>query len=310
MFNQANPSGTPKARPDRRSLHRIGAMLRHWPAMAAAHIKQRRRAPAPSRNLAATLRTWHQRAGLFAFIFLIWLGVSGFLINQSSRWGYDTVRIDWPWLTSLYGIKAAPPAEGFASDGHWITTDGEHLLLDGNPTSHRVDTIVGMATGQLDPSTPLLFVATRQALLALTPDAQLIDEMRPPALPLSEIQRIGMREDSIVLAGDEMLRSTDAGMTWSPTSAEGVEWSEPVTLSEAQQAAVAPHSRPSMSVERILVDSHSGQIFGSYGVWVMNGVAFITVILGISGVWMTLRTSFNRRKRQRAAASAARPGKN
>ena len=58
---------------------------------------------APRRNLSIFLREWHKRAGLFAFLFMGWLGLSGVLINQSPGWGYDTDRIYWRPVMWLYG---------------------------------------------------------------------------------------------------------------------------------------------------------------------------------------------------------------
>src|SRR5579863_634663 len=60
--------------------------------------------PRPRRNLAATLRLWHQRAGLAAFLFLGWLGLSGVLLNEASDLGLNSVRVGWSWLMAIYGL--------------------------------------------------------------------------------------------------------------------------------------------------------------------------------------------------------------
>lgn len=255
----------------------------------------------PQRNLSAVLRQWHQRAGLLAFSFLIWLGVSGFLINQSARWGYDTVRLDWPWLTALYGLGTEPPDRGFEAQDYWLAYAGDRVLLNGEPLEHIFGAPRGLVV-QDDGQQRLLFAATSDAVIVLGPEGALIDDLRSPVLPLHTVHRVGIADNAVVVEGDDTVQSLDGGLSWTPATVDDIDWSRETALSEDQRTALVPYSRPSISIERILVDAHSGQLLGRYGVWLVNAVACVTVILGISGVWMTWRTGRNRRRRQRAAA--------
>jgi hypothetical protein len=69
---------------------------------------------APKKTLTANLRTWHQRVGLGSAAFLIWLAISGALLSRSNELGFDTRRLQWTWLTSMYGLHAESPRMGFA----------------------------------------------------------------------------------------------------------------------------------------------------------------------------------------------------
>ena len=150
------------------------ARMRRWRTQVVTVSVSRSSSAARKPNLTMTLRTWHKRAGLFAFIFMGWLGASGVLINQSADWGYDTVRIDWTWVMSLYSLKPSPPRSGFASDGHWIAATPESTVMDGKALPDHVANPVGFAVGGT-PEAPLMFVAGGDKLLLYTPEGARVD---------------------------------------------------------------------------------------------------------------------------------------
>jgi hypothetical protein len=251
----------------------------------------------PKRNLTATLREWHKRAGLFAFLFMGWLGISGFLINQSADWGYDVVRINWSWVMSLYGLHPEPPRSGLAADGHWLAVTTEATLLDGKPLPTPIHEPLGMVAGGTD-ATPLLFVAGTDRLVLLKPDGTRVDELTASFLPIKAVRRIGTLADSprtVAIQDLDIYTSTD-GLEWKQLSpGANIDWAEAAPLPEAERAKALPYSRPSVSLEHVLVDAHSGRLFGRAGAYVINAVGLAALWLGISGVWMMWRTSRRRR---------------
>jgi hypothetical protein len=281
---------------DKPSTGRIRAMvprrLRQW----RSRSNSKTQAPA-RRNLSMFLREWHKRAGIAAFIFMIWLGASGFLINQSSAWGYDTIRIDWSWVTGLYGLKASPPHEGFIAGDAWLAKSGDVVALNGEELSFSIPAPLGIVASDAA-GLPLLFIATREALYAVTPEGKLYERMMSPIIPVKELVRLGTRGTAIVIEGrDGLHASADGGLSWTTPEDDAVAWSEPKTLTEPQREELAPFSRPTMSLEQTLLDLHSGRIFGDVGVWVVNIVGFMAIFLGISGIWMTWRISRQRSRR-------------
>ncbi|AXQ31608.1 PepSY domain-containing protein [Solimonas sp. K1W22B-7] len=254
----------------------------------------------PKRNLNVLLREWHKRAGLFAFVFMIWLGFSGFLINQSASWGYDTRRVDWGWVMSLYGLHPEPPQSGFQAGSHWLAATTDYTLVDAQPLGTPIREPRGFVLAG-SAEKPLLFVAAAESLLLLTPQGERIDELTPPILPVSNIRRIGMvkgHPGSIAVQDLDAFQSMDEGNTWTPVASTAVEWSEQKALPDAERSRLLPFSRPSVSIEHILVDAHSGRLFGNWGAWVINCVGIAAMLLSISGIWMVYRTSSARRRRQ------------
>lgn len=281
--------------PKGRLRHIVRNRLQRWRSRGP-------RTATPRRNLGMFLRQWHKRAGVAAFLFMIWLGVSGFLINQSSDWGYDTTRIDWSWITGLYGLRASPPSEGFASDAYWLAKAGDTTTLNGVALTYDTPMPLGFVVSTAG-GEALLYMATRESLYLMTPDGTLYDRLDSPIIPLRELRRLGTTPSAVVIEGPEQaFGSPDGGLSWSPlepTALAEVQWSEKTPLSDAQRTDLEPYSRPSMSLEQTLLDLHSGRIFGDVGVWVVNIVGILAVWLGVSGVWMTWRISRQMNSRRR-----------
>ena len=253
------------------------------------------RPPQPKRTLTATLREWHKRAGLAAFLFMGWLGVSGVALNQSASWGLDADRVSWPWLMSMYGLHAQSPATGFQAGDHWIAVLGEHSVLDGRAVSTPVKTPIGLAAigGSL-------LVASYDGVLLLKPDGTRLDELQAGfMLPVSTVKRIGIAERNPAMAviEDKDLYGSLDGESWNKLPAKtAVRWSAPVTLSKTQREAFEDNARPSVAVEQLLIDLHSGRLFGKMGPYVIDAVGIAALWLAISGVWMMWRTNQARKR--------------
>jgi uncharacterized iron-regulated membrane protein len=76
-----------------------------------------------------------------------------------------------------------------------------------------------------------------------------------------------------------------------------VAWSKPMSLDPIYQEKLSQRFQPSLPLERVMLDIHSGRILGSYGPIVMDVVAIVLSVLSLSGVWIYLR-SVRRNKKQ------------
>ncbi|HZP11447.1 MAG TPA: PepSY-associated TM helix domain-containing protein [Nevskiaceae bacterium] len=270
---------------------RLATRLRHW---RDAVLPRRASAPAPKKNFTATLREWHKRAGLAACLFLGWLACSGVLLTRSQSLGFDVERVDWPWLMSLYGLKPEPPRSGFADHGHWLAAAKTATLLDGKPIAQKIESPLGFVS-----IGDARYVATQESVVVLDASGKTTDELRSPFLPVSTVRRIGVVAGTNALAVQDLdaYRSDDGGNNWSTVAPNAVQWSAASPLSDPQRAALTPYSRPSVLVEQLLIDLHSGRLFGPVGAWVITIVGFGALWLAISGSWMWWRIQKARRKR-------------
>jgi hypothetical protein len=221
---------------------------------------------------------------------MFWLGLSGILLNQSPILGLDAKRIDWPWLMSLYGLHAELPKTGFMAGNHWLTASGTALVFDGLPLDASLAAPIGFTiAGQ--GKDHYAYVANADALVISTMDGKVIDQLDSSTLPVDHLQRIGTTVDGreIVVGGSKTFASADGGLTWYAWDASQVTWSHSAPLSAEQARIAGQFGRPSVPIEQILIDLHSGRMFGQIGQYVVDVVGGGAVLLALSGMWMALR---------------------
>jgi len=66
---------------------------------------------------------------------------------------------------------------------------------------------------------------------------------------------------------------------------------------ELEAAARAAYAATMLPWERVLLDLHSGRIFGRFGPWVMDLAALLLVFLAATGPWLWWRQRRKRRAR-------------
>jgi len=266
----------------------------HGPHLSSRDARRTRRAHRRAR-VGVQLHRWHRRAGVFGGVFLFWLAISGMLLNEAPTLGLDQARIGWPWLMRIYGLHETKPDNGYSIDGHWLVAVGDEIRWDGRIVSGA------------DPATPIgavlldgvIYVASADRLTLLkASDGSRVDELGAESLPATPLRRIGQIDGILVLESGlqtvSQYRSPDA-LSWqlAPASEIGaVTWSQAGTLPPAAREAAT--LRPSLPLNRVLADVHSGRIAGPVGVKLIDLVGLAAIILSVTGLWALLR----RRRRE------------
>lgn len=260
-------------------------------AAPSAPAKAKTRQP-----LTALLRKWHQRIGLTAAVFVLWLGASGTILSRSDQLGFDAMRLNWDWLTAWYGLNAEPPRMGFEAAGHWMAATKENTLLDAREVEPRIAPPIGLVTLH-GPTGTQLVIGTADSLVITSPDGARVDELRAPILPVSSLRRIGRTtEGGIAVQDFDAYESRDGGISWTPVLPQSVSWSQPKPLPSEQRKAIEQFARPSVLVEQVLIDLHSGRLFGPVGAWIITLVGLLALLLSISGVWSWWRIKQSRKR--------------
>ncbi|MGH8444390.1 MAG: PepSY domain-containing protein, partial [Solimonas sp.] len=137
------------------------------------------------------------------------------------------------------------------------------------------------------------------SVVLVTPAGERIDELTPPILPVSTIRRIGTvrRNPQIIAVQDlDAYQSADEGNTWTSVSPAEVDWSQPQQLPQGERDKALPYSKPRVIVEQVLIDLHSGRLFGPVGAWAITVIGFVAMVLAVSGMWMWWRIRQNRKR--------------
>ena len=237
---------------------------------------------------------WHRRLGLSTFVVLIFLAISGFALNHSPGLKLNQINLSTNWLLSWYGFEV-PAAEGFEVRESWFYNDGnKRLLVDGNsiaPCTAPLSAVAQTANS--------VFALCADGLILLTADGEFVEQFRP-------IDGLPANTKTVATIANRVYLITDsATVEFNPESLALISV-DIATLSETlvdSQLASAPlpkslqkqlkeqASGPSISLETLILDLHSGRFFGQFGVLFIDLIGLLVCILSITGLmaWIKRR---------------------
>lgn len=231
---------------------------------------------------------WHRRAGLLIAPIVLMLVITGILINHSQQIGWHSTPVFSSVLGRLYGIPAERVHQGFLLGEDWLTQSGDQLYLNTRAAQHceELTAAIRWPVG--------IAVLCDQNLLLLTDSGELIERVTD----LPDHERLGRAGDSLAVAGEngEWLFD-DASLDWQPLEIDA-SWAEPRELPlplREQLNTLLP--LPGVTLERVLLDLHSGRLFGDWGVWLVDAAAILLLFLAFSGTLTWAARSLKRRRR-------------
>ena len=209
--------------------------------------------PRTNGNGRSRYRRGHRWAGGTLVAFVLFLSITGIALNHSHDLGLDRRYVTWSWLMEAYGMGRTEAYAGKVA----------------------LDTIVAVGDGD--------------RVHVLLPGGELVESIDLRSALPGPIERLGRAADRVVLLSGGALYLSDADVTvfepWSDGSATGIAWSAAVAPDapglEALQAAWRGRG---VTVERVLLDLHSGRIFNLSGRLFLDIVAIGLIFLSISGL--------------------------
>lgn len=226
---------------------------------------------------------WHRRIGLLAIVLVIILSITGILLNHTERFKLDSTFVDTPLLLSWYGLEPNSEPLSYDIGGSIITQWGAQVFLDKQPVAQHNKTIRGAIMAE-----KFIVIAFERDVLLLTPSGELV-ELIPTGAGFADIARLGVKHQRPVIETvDELFYIADEHIIdWEPSSADDTAWARSASLDQADMASLRTAFRGNgLSLERVILDLHSGRIFGSYGVYVMDAAAIALLWLSGSGLWV------------------------
>ena len=226
---------------------------------------------------------WHRRLGLFAALFVLLLAGTGIALNHSAGLGLDRRFVEWPWLNGIYGDHSADlPA--YQLGEHWLSRTASGLVyLDTLEVAPCQGDLVGaLRAGDV------LYVACAGELLLVTGAGELVETVTTSSGLPAGVTGIGDADGDIAL---------QAGGTWWLADLEQMDFAarapagslvrqlSPGPLPQDIRRGI-PAQAQWLSWERLLLDLHSGRVFGRPGVWLVDGVGVLLGGLALSGVGM------------------------
>ena len=233
------------------------------------------------RRWATTARTWHRRVGLLVAVLVAVLAITGLLLNHSDRLGLDRTNIVTDWVVDWYGLTPVEDPVHFRAGNNWVSWIDGAVYANGR----RVGEARGTPRGALEFDS-LVAMATSEAVIVFTGDGELVERLGAAFLP-GAITRVGTvaSKDRIVIRTPEGQYASDSDLlAWNPIEDEVV-WSQTGTPTEAVlERQLAAYRGQGLPLSRVLLDLHSGRLFGSVGAAVMDAAAILLLVLVATGI--------------------------
>jgi len=246
------------------------------------------------------LRVWHRRLGISASAFILFLSLSGLLLNHTDDLALPHAHVNQSWLLSLYGIQQPEKFRSFKLAGieqnHLTSVDDQLWFIQNQPSSQDWKfKWIQSDLGELKSAVvfnQVIVVAIGHEILLLDLQGGLIDRMSetmgiPPNIAqlYADTDKLWAKTEQGIFTTDEQL------LQWQRlVSVTEPEWLQSVRLSDEQRAIASLHYRSRLLTwERVLLDVHSGRIWGKFGPLFSDLIALLLIMLSFSGIYMWMR---------------------
>jgi PepSY-associated transmembrane protein len=230
------------------------------------------------------IQKWHKKFGVFSALFVIFLVVSGILLNHSEQFNLNNKYVQNEWLLDLYQIAPVQEPIGFNSDNLWVAQIGERIYFNGNEIAKDVEQLKGIVS--ID---DVYVVAYDGQLTMLSNESEVIEHFSGAVGVPAGMQEIGTDDlnNVIIKAAHGYYQVNLDALEWSEYEYLEADWSIPSLIPEEIKNSLLKQYRGSgLAIERVLLDFHSGRILGKWGVYFVDLIAIFFFVLAVTGVWM------------------------
>lgn len=242
-----------------------------------------------------TLLAWHRWLGFLATVFLIVLSLTGLALNHTELLKLDQTTVHNDFILKRYGM-----AGGSEIISYRIENENTLSYLDGQLFFNQEPMLASAPLVGIYQGKTFSVAASNDQLHYFTPQGDLIESIHSHQLPFDSIRAIGTNTDgaSIIAAENgHWLANTD----WIEfTGYEGSYQVEPLKTielsAEDREAILIGFQGEGISLYRVLLDLHSGRLFGWGGRTVMDLTAVAILLLissGLAGYFRKSRRNLN-----------------
>lgn len=237
------------------------------------------------------VRRLHRWLGVGAAAFVLVLSMTGWLLNHTENLNLGKRHVTAAPVLQWYGIEAPRVNAGYRLPGSdWLVQAAGQLFLN----EYRISVESGDLIGAVVVKPPGMIAAAFPDMLYLfTPQGELIEKLDGGDDIPRQLRRIGVSSSGTVVVQSVHGRfEADPQVNrWSEFSGGPVRWATSDAPPDELRHRIAREARRHMLTwERLVLDLHSGRLFGRVGVVVFDLVAFLLIVLGATGLYIWLRT--------------------
>jgi hypothetical protein len=221
------------------------------------------------------------------------MAVTGALLNHAEDLGWHKKPVQARWLYRWYGLEPAGTPVGYAIGDNLVGGWGGWLYVGAGRTARLATPVGAVDTGMG------WAVASAGELVVVTPEGELVERLT--ALPQGAIEALGRDPDGRIwlrTARGCWAAGADLG-AWAPvepgTEAQ-VRWSQALALpAEVDAQWREAWVGEGLTWQRVLLDLHTGRLWGWRGAWLTDVLALGLLVLVVSGLVVAWRARRTRR---------------
>jgi hypothetical protein len=240
--------------------------------------------------MSARLHRWHRATGVVAALLVFVLAITGIALTYTETLRLDERLISSETLLDWYAIRPPPRPVGVFVDPHWVSLVGSRLYFDTLELAPQIKRLSG-AVSTID----FVIVGVDQELWLLTPRGELIERLTAADGVPPELDAVGLTTKNIAIAraGPRLYEIDATNGSVKAVADQPVTWAGYGELPEALTAELAAHYRGrELTLERVVLDLHTGRFFGTIGASAMSLSALAMMFLAVSGAatwWRRVR---------------------
>ena len=235
-------------------------------------------------------RLLHRWAGVVLMVPLVIACVTGMILNHTVDLDLSNRHTSAPWIQERYGMELDGEPEAFGLEGKAYAASWDGRLFH---RSHLIDDEEAALVGAV-PLRDGTAVVTASSVHYFGLDGELIETLSSATLPAAPIARAGRSPDLtlVIETPDGTFNSDENLLDFTPTPAgQQTAWSTSVTPSETdKQTWKTTFSGDGVPLDRVLLDIHSGNIFGTVGKWIYDLTVIGVLILSATGFVLFLKS--------------------
>ncbi|HBQ44199.1 MAG TPA: hypothetical protein DD716_00890 [Thiomicrospira sp.] len=236
----------------------------------------------------------HKKLGLVSMLVVIMLVITGIMLNHNDRFEFNKISINSKVINDWYGIELPQIEASFNQEETWVSLFSQTLYINQTPLKQlTIEQLFGFQKTSFG-----LIIATNQGLILTTKEAELIDVIKPDL----NIKLVYLEDSQLIIQKtDNLLYTIKPPYEELSLYKEEKGNRQPIlqaSLPLSMQKIIEQDRNNGLTVERVLLDMHSGRFFGSLGTYVIDLFSIFFLILSLTGFWMYFKARRKRRKKK------------
>ncbi len=219
-------------------------------------------------------RKWHRWLGLVAAVPILWVAISGIMLNHAERLGLNERMVTNGWILKHYNQLPEGEPQALVVGDRLITGWGNELFLDEEAIPLQGELVGAVAyKGQL-------LIATPDKIGVFDGADELLLELDDLSLPGTPVQALGVMDEKLHLKVADQIFVLSEDFFSAEKVAAQLDVIEPRKLlaEERDSLTKAIRTRRGMPLWRVITDAHSGRLFGWPG-WVVTDLSAVSLIV-------------------------------